>query len=218
MTTVSPGDLVVMTWPLSCGTCTRGLCHGGFAAHCSSVPHMAMDGASTAATGTGSSPIWSVSRTPTPYSSRCPPASTSPLRSAPPTSCTSTPPRSTASSPRASAPAPPRPSNRSGTDSASPSRRRAASASSRSLSGPSRRRAPASQPATTSAPATAAVRLGLCTTWQTSSAPSRLTNHSMPTSGWRCSGSSPHARKADRRGRFLTITGAIPSHARSSSL
>ncbi|MFD0076348.1 hypothetical protein ACFVIY_28320 [Streptomyces sp. NPDC127166] len=44
------------------------------------------------------------------------------------------------------------------------------------------------------------------------------TNHSMTTSGWRCSGSSPHEREADRRGRFLTLTGAVPAHARSSSL
>ncbi|MEV6199621.1 alcohol dehydrogenase catalytic domain-containing protein [Streptomyces sp. NPDC051771] len=43
VTTVAPGDLVVVPWSISCGTC--GPCLGGLTAHCASVPHMAMYGA-----------------------------------------------------------------------------------------------------------------------------------------------------------------------------
>src|SRR3954464_14174032 len=40
---VSPGDLVVVPWAVSCGDCDR--CRAGLTAHCTSVPHMAMFGA-----------------------------------------------------------------------------------------------------------------------------------------------------------------------------
>ncbi|HZU55127.1 MAG TPA: alcohol dehydrogenase catalytic domain-containing protein [Actinocrinis sp.] len=40
---VSPGDLVVVPWAISCGRCDR--CRAGFTAHCESVPYMAMYGA-----------------------------------------------------------------------------------------------------------------------------------------------------------------------------
>lgn len=43
VTTVAPGDLVVVPWALSCGTCDP--CRSGLTAHCASVPHMAMYGA-----------------------------------------------------------------------------------------------------------------------------------------------------------------------------
>lgn len=43
VTTVTPGDLVVVPWALSCGTCDP--CRAGLTAHCASVPHMAMYGA-----------------------------------------------------------------------------------------------------------------------------------------------------------------------------
>lgn len=39
----SPGDLVVVPWAISCGTCER--CVLGLTAHCTAVPHMAMYGA-----------------------------------------------------------------------------------------------------------------------------------------------------------------------------
>ncbi|RAS68919.1 alcohol dehydrogenase [Lentzea atacamensis] len=39
----SPGNLVVVPWAISCGTCDR--CAGGLTTHCTSVPHMAMFGA-----------------------------------------------------------------------------------------------------------------------------------------------------------------------------
>jgi alcohol dehydrogenase len=43
VTTVAPGDLVVVPWSINCGTC--GNCRTGLTAHCTSVPHMAMYGA-----------------------------------------------------------------------------------------------------------------------------------------------------------------------------
>ncbi|MFD3311646.1 zinc-binding dehydrogenase [Streptomyces sp. NPDC058694] len=43
VTTVAPGDLVVVPWSISCGTCDQ--CQTGLTAHCTSVPHMAMYGA-----------------------------------------------------------------------------------------------------------------------------------------------------------------------------
>ncbi|MEU5263723.1 alcohol dehydrogenase catalytic domain-containing protein [Amycolatopsis sp. NPDC021455] len=43
VTHVSPGDLVVVPWAISCGECER--CRAGLTAHCTSVPHMAMFGA-----------------------------------------------------------------------------------------------------------------------------------------------------------------------------
>ncbi|MFY1652881.1 alcohol dehydrogenase catalytic domain-containing protein [Solwaraspora sp. WMMB762] len=43
VTGVTPGDLVVVPWSISCGTCA--LCRAGLTAHCASVPHMAMYGA-----------------------------------------------------------------------------------------------------------------------------------------------------------------------------
>ncbi|MGX1540951.1 zinc-dependent alcohol dehydrogenase [Streptomyces adustus] len=43
VTTVTPGDLVVVPWSISCGNCAP--CRGGLTAHCTSVPHMAMYGA-----------------------------------------------------------------------------------------------------------------------------------------------------------------------------
>lgn len=43
VTTVAPGDLVVVPWSISCGTCDQ--CRTGLTAHCTSVPHMAMYGA-----------------------------------------------------------------------------------------------------------------------------------------------------------------------------
>jgi threonine dehydrogenase-like Zn-dependent dehydrogenase len=43
VTGVAPGDLVVVPWAISCGTCDP--CLAGLTAHCVSVPHMAMYGA-----------------------------------------------------------------------------------------------------------------------------------------------------------------------------
>jgi threonine dehydrogenase-like Zn-dependent dehydrogenase len=43
VTTVTPGDLVVVPWSISCGGCEP--CLRGLTAHCASVPHMAMYGA-----------------------------------------------------------------------------------------------------------------------------------------------------------------------------
>lgn len=43
VTTVAPGDLVVVPWSVNCGTCGR--CRAGLTAHCTAVPHMAMYGA-----------------------------------------------------------------------------------------------------------------------------------------------------------------------------
>ena len=43
VTSVAPGDLVVVPWSINCGTCEN--CRSGLTAHCSSVPHMAMYGA-----------------------------------------------------------------------------------------------------------------------------------------------------------------------------
>ncbi|UNZ18212.1 alcohol dehydrogenase catalytic domain-containing protein [Streptomyces sp. 891-h] len=43
VTTVAPGDLVVVPWSINCGTCDN--CRTGLTAHCTSVPHMAMYGA-----------------------------------------------------------------------------------------------------------------------------------------------------------------------------
>ncbi|HST84273.1 MAG TPA: alcohol dehydrogenase catalytic domain-containing protein [Kineosporiaceae bacterium] len=43
VTTVVPGDLVVVPWSISCGGCES--CLRGLTAHCTSVPHMAMYGA-----------------------------------------------------------------------------------------------------------------------------------------------------------------------------
>ncbi|WEH19991.1 alcohol dehydrogenase catalytic domain-containing protein [Streptomyces sp. VNUA24] len=43
VTTVAPGDLVVVPWSVNCGTCDH--CRAGLTAHCTSVPHMAMYGA-----------------------------------------------------------------------------------------------------------------------------------------------------------------------------
>ncbi|RRR78630.1 zinc-binding dehydrogenase, partial [Streptomyces sp. RP5T] len=43
VTTVAPGDLVVVPWSINCGTCDH--CRTGLTAHCTSVPHMAMYGA-----------------------------------------------------------------------------------------------------------------------------------------------------------------------------
>ncbi|MBT2402897.1 MULTISPECIES: zinc-binding dehydrogenase [unclassified Streptomyces] len=43
VTSVAPGDLVVVPWSINCGTCAP--CRGGLTAHCTSVPHMAMFGA-----------------------------------------------------------------------------------------------------------------------------------------------------------------------------
>ncbi|MET7686330.1 alcohol dehydrogenase catalytic domain-containing protein [Streptomyces sp. NPDC005423] len=43
LTTVAPGDLVVVPWSISCGTCDQ--CRAGLTAHCASVPYMAMYGA-----------------------------------------------------------------------------------------------------------------------------------------------------------------------------
>jgi len=43
ITHVSPGDLVVVPWAISCGRCAS--CRSGLPAHCTSVPHMAMFGA-----------------------------------------------------------------------------------------------------------------------------------------------------------------------------
>ncbi|MER5472821.1 alcohol dehydrogenase catalytic domain-containing protein [Streptomyces sp. NPDC002685] len=43
VTGVTPGDLVVVPWSISCGACEH--CRAGLTAHCTSVPHMAMYGA-----------------------------------------------------------------------------------------------------------------------------------------------------------------------------
>ncbi|MDN0199233.1 alcohol dehydrogenase catalytic domain-containing protein [Streptomyces sp. S.PNR 29] len=43
VTTVAPGDLVVVPWSINCGTCDN--CRAGLTAHCTAVPHMAMYGA-----------------------------------------------------------------------------------------------------------------------------------------------------------------------------
>ncbi|MFF8392046.1 zinc-binding dehydrogenase [Streptomyces sp. NPDC016172] len=43
VTTVAPGDLVVVPWSINCGTCDN--CCAGLTAHCAAVPHMAMYGA-----------------------------------------------------------------------------------------------------------------------------------------------------------------------------
>ncbi|QNP68728.1 alcohol dehydrogenase catalytic domain-containing protein [Streptomyces roseirectus] len=43
VTSVRPGDLVVVPWSINCGTC--GPCSRGLTAHCDAVPHMAMYGA-----------------------------------------------------------------------------------------------------------------------------------------------------------------------------
>ncbi|WP_413804992.1 zinc-dependent alcohol dehydrogenase [Streptomyces sp. OE57] len=43
VTSVAPGDLVVVPWSLNCGSC--GNCRAGLTAHCTAVPHMAMYGA-----------------------------------------------------------------------------------------------------------------------------------------------------------------------------
>ncbi|MFJ9704432.1 zinc-binding dehydrogenase [Streptomyces sp. NPDC101234] len=43
VTTVSPGDLVVVPWSINCGSCDH--CRSGRTAHCTAVPHMAMYGA-----------------------------------------------------------------------------------------------------------------------------------------------------------------------------
>lgn len=43
VTTVVPGDLVVVPWSINCGVCDR--CRTGLTAHCEAVPHMAMYGA-----------------------------------------------------------------------------------------------------------------------------------------------------------------------------
>src|SRR5699024_5536868 len=43
VTTVRPGDLVVVPWSISCGECDR--CRAGLTAHCTTVPYMAMYGA-----------------------------------------------------------------------------------------------------------------------------------------------------------------------------
>ncbi|MFI9580516.1 zinc-binding dehydrogenase [Streptomyces sp. NPDC052236] len=43
VTTVTPGDLVVVPWSINCGTCDD--CRAGLTAHCTTVPHMAMYGA-----------------------------------------------------------------------------------------------------------------------------------------------------------------------------
>ncbi|MEV5614080.1 alcohol dehydrogenase catalytic domain-containing protein [Streptomyces sp. NPDC052225] len=43
VTTVAPGDLVVVPWSINCGTCDH--CRTGLTAHCTAVPHMAMYGA-----------------------------------------------------------------------------------------------------------------------------------------------------------------------------
>ncbi|MFF9013445.1 zinc-binding dehydrogenase [Streptomyces sp. NPDC014870] len=43
VTAVAPGDLVVVPWSISCGTCDP--CRTGLTAHCTAVPHMAMYGA-----------------------------------------------------------------------------------------------------------------------------------------------------------------------------
>ncbi|MGW3665741.1 zinc-dependent alcohol dehydrogenase [Streptomyces sp. NPDC005141] len=43
VTSVAPGDLVVVPWSINCGTCDH--CRTGLTAHCGSVPHMAMYGA-----------------------------------------------------------------------------------------------------------------------------------------------------------------------------
>lgn len=43
VTTVSPGDLVVVPWSINCGTCDN--CRTGLTAHCTAVPPMALYGA-----------------------------------------------------------------------------------------------------------------------------------------------------------------------------
>ena len=43
VTSVAPGDLVVVPWSINCGGCDR--CRAGLTAHCAAVPHMAMYGA-----------------------------------------------------------------------------------------------------------------------------------------------------------------------------
>ncbi|MFI7407783.1 zinc-binding dehydrogenase [Streptomyces sp. NPDC049627] len=43
VTSVAPGDLVVVPWSIHCGTCAN--CRAGLTAHCTAVPHMAMYGA-----------------------------------------------------------------------------------------------------------------------------------------------------------------------------
>ncbi|MFE2493314.1 zinc-binding dehydrogenase [Streptomyces scopuliridis] len=43
VTSVSPGDLVVVPWSINCGACDH--CRAGLTAHCTAVPHMAMYGA-----------------------------------------------------------------------------------------------------------------------------------------------------------------------------
>jgi threonine dehydrogenase-like Zn-dependent dehydrogenase len=43
VTTVAPGDLVVVPWSINCGSCDN--CRAGLTAHCTAVPHMAMYGA-----------------------------------------------------------------------------------------------------------------------------------------------------------------------------
>ncbi|MFI2205444.1 zinc-binding dehydrogenase [Streptomyces sp. NPDC020192] len=43
VTSVAPGDLVVVPWSINCGSCDR--CRAGLTAHCEAVPYMAMYGA-----------------------------------------------------------------------------------------------------------------------------------------------------------------------------
>jgi threonine dehydrogenase-like Zn-dependent dehydrogenase len=43
VTSVSPGDLVVVPWSINCGACDH--CRARLTAHCTAVPHMAMYGA-----------------------------------------------------------------------------------------------------------------------------------------------------------------------------
>lgn len=51
VTTVAPGDLVVVPWSINCGVCDH--CRAGLTAHCTAVPHMAMYGAPIGGTWTG---------------------------------------------------------------------------------------------------------------------------------------------------------------------
>ncbi|MFF0156868.1 zinc-binding dehydrogenase [Streptomyces sp. NPDC005263] len=48
---VTPGDLVVVPWSISCGSCDR--CRAGLTAHCAAVPHLAMYGAPVGGTWGG---------------------------------------------------------------------------------------------------------------------------------------------------------------------
>ncbi len=70
VTTVPPGDLVVVPWSVNCGAC--GTCRAALTAHCTAVPRMAMYGAPIGGRA-ACSPTWCASPGRTPCPSPCPP-------------------------------------------------------------------------------------------------------------------------------------------------